>query len=116
MIIDDEPAICEVVARFLGSEYETTCVYSAEAALPMISEKRPNLILCDARMPRMDGYEFMERVRKDPVGQSIPVIIMTAWGDGTCETRALTLGANGFLPKPFLASELREFVASRMPE
>ena len=66
-----------------------------------MSTERPDVILLDAMMPRMDGYETCRRLKADPATRHIPVIFLTAKAQETEIRKGLALGAVGYLVKPF---------------
>ncbi len=98
MVIDDDQAICEFLNDALTDEgFSVAITYSGLAALAIIDEFNPNLILLDMLMPKMDGQQFLEISRaRYP---SIPIIGCSA--SRSVEKRARLLGAADFLEKPF---------------
>ncbi len=79
LVVEDEPANAELLKRVL--ERQGWCVEQAsngEEALAAVAEQRPDLIVLDLMMPRMDGLEFLEKLRSNPVAISIPVLVLTA--------------------------------------
>ena len=75
-------------------------------ALEKIKAEKPDLIILDLAMPRMDGFGFLEQVKGDGVGDNVPVIILTAYGYEPNRTKSLELGAVEFIPKPFSPRQL----------
>jgi CheY-like chemotaxis protein len=78
----------------------------------MLEMLRPNLILLDLMMPVVDGWEFVERVRRRPDWAQIPVILLSA--DRNISAKARELGALGYLTKPFELSKLLNLVQSSL--
>ena len=79
LVVEDEPANAELLKRVL--ERQGWCVEQAsdgEEALAAVAEQRPDLIVLDLMMPRMDGLEFLEKLRSNPVAITIPVLVLTA--------------------------------------
>ena len=74
----------------------------------------PDLIICDIKMPRMNGYEFLSHIRKDPRWLSIPFIFLTAKNTEEDQDRGKLEGANIFIPKPFEPKKLLELVNSQL--
>mgnify|MGYP002629721381 CR=1 FL=1 len=68
----------------------------------------PDLILLDLMLPRLNGFGVLERVRADPRGADVPVILVSAVQDVSARAQAVELGADDFVPKPFRLPELRE--------
>ena len=100
LIIDDEPSIRQTVSLILGEEgYEVQVASDGEEGLARALESGPDMILCDVRMPRLSGLDFLERYRAQG-GQGL-VIVMTAYGSMELAIQAMQKGAYDYLPKPF---------------
>lgn len=110
LIVDDDPGAAEIVTRLLtehGAQTET--VHSAEAALEKFESFRPNLLISDIGMPRMNGYELIGRVRKRGRAQdTIPALALTAYAQPEDRLRAIQAGYNLHITKPI---DPREFLA-----
>lgn len=106
LVIDDDDAICDLLRDALTDEgYAVATVPHGAAALELMKHDQPAVILCDLRMPIMDGWSFVEQYRR--VAQpAASVIILSAVRDA--EESAKRLGVAGFIGKPF---ELDEVVA-----
>ena len=110
LVVDDEAAIREVIATVLEEEgYTVITAASGEAALAMLNECTPALIMLDMRMPVMDGWEFAEQLRLQ-CDHDVPLLVMTAAVDAV--ERADQVGAAATLSKPFDLDELLRLVAS----
>ena len=104
LVVDDDNAIREVVSMALAAEgYEVVAAPHGAAALDLLGQSRPNVILLDMRMPVMDGWEFARAYRQLP-GPRAPMIAFTAVRD--VAERAAEIGADAFLGKPFELNEL----------
>lgn len=105
LIIDDEPAITDVVAEVLIDEgYETLTAWGGRHALDLIAERRPDLMLLDLFMPEMSGLELLARLQSDEHLASIPVLMMTAGAPGNL---ALCHGGpTQLISKPFDVDDL----------
>ena len=113
MIVDDDPQLCAALQfKFERAGYQVCAVSSGQDLLAQLEVRWPDLILLDLMMPDMSGIEVLEYLRRDPVLSSIPVLVVTAWGDSVMQARCLELGAVGFFSKPFSLREL----AARMEE
>jgi CheY-like chemotaxis protein len=75
-------------------------------ALEKIKAEKPDLIILDLAMPRMDGFGFLERVKGNAAGDSVPVIVLTAYGYQSNRDKSFELGAVEFIPKPFSPRQL----------
>ncbi len=87
---------------------------NGQECLKKVSTERPDVILLDAMMPRMDGYETCRRLKADPATRHIPVIFLTAKAQETEIRKGLALGAVGYLVKPFdpiqLTAQIRQIL------
>ncbi len=107
LIVDDEPQNRKLLETLLAPEgYVTTCASSGEDALVSIALHAPDLILLDAMMPGMNGYEVATLLKTDPATASIPIIMVTAQIDRAARLAGLQSGAEEFLTKPVDRVEL----------
>ncbi len=92
---------------------------NGEEALEKVRAERPALVFLDVMMPRKNGYEVLDVIRKDESLKSIYVILLTAKGQDSDRERGLALGANEFMTKPFspatIVARLREILAGTPP-
>ena len=102
LVVEDVPNILElltVTLRFKGYPVITAC--NGEEALEIIAKERPALIITDILMPKMDGYAFVQKLRKDIKTHDIPIIFLSAtYVTPEDKTFALSLGASRFIEKP----------------
>lgn len=102
LIVDDTPENLAVLGDLLQPSYRVRAANSGPRAIQIAgSDPRPDLILLDLMMPGMDGFEVLERLRRDPVTASIPVIFVTALSATEDEQWGLGLGAVDYITKPF---------------
>ena len=117
LIVDDEPSIV-VPIQFLMEQqgYNVLVAENGEDALDIIYKYKPDLILLDIMLPRIDGYEVCEIVRLDPRYRDIKVIFITAKGREVEIAKGLALGADAYITKPFsnteLVSKVKELLAN----
>ncbi|WP_043625942.1 response regulator transcription factor [Nonomuraea candida] len=105
LIVDDEPALCASLARSLRFEgYTVTTVADGVEALRVLPEVRPDLMLVDVVMPRMDGVRLCRELRES--GDRTPVLMLTARDAVQDRVRGLDAGADDYLAKPFAYEEL----------
>ncbi|MGH2694276.1 MAG: response regulator [Actinomycetota bacterium] len=114
LVIDDEPDLRLLVRLILESAgYEIVEAATGEEGLDLMTDERPRLVLLDIRLPGIDGWEVLERMRVDH-GGDIPVIIMSAHSSPRTLEKAKEHGTQGYLVKPFKEAELlryaRQFV------
>src|SRR5664280_2192288 len=100
LIVDDEPAIVRLCQRILErASYQIIPVTNAEAAIETIKNQEIDLLITDLLMPGMDGFELIAQSRK--IQPEMAILVMTAYGSIEMAIRALQLGVNGLLLKPF---------------
>lgn len=115
LIIEDDSAYRSMMTKILQMEgFEVRSASDGTAGLNLISEKRPDLILCDIMMPHMDGHSVLEVLRGREALSEIPFIFVTALGERYDVRRGMTAGADDYLAKPFSAAELLSAVTSRI--
>jgi DNA-binding response OmpR family regulator len=106
LLVEDEQELAAVVARELGQAgYRVLCAADGVEALAAAESERPDLVLLDWMLPRMDGLEVLRRIRQ---GSAVPVVMLTARGEEIDRVVGLELGADDYVTKPF---SLRELVA-----
>jgi putative two-component system response regulator len=107
LIVDDNPTNVELLfAQLKPYGYDLQKAYDGEEALKKIEVKHPDLILLDLMMPKLSGYEVCKKVKTDPETQFIPVIVITALKELNDKIKAIEMGADDFLMKPFNKVEL----------
>jgi two-component system phosphate regulon response regulator PhoB len=107
LIIDDEPAIRDMVAFALRkAEYEPIPAGDTREAQVRISERVPDLILLDWMLPGTSGIEFARRLRRDDLTREVPIIMLTARGEENDRVSGLESGVDDYVVKPFSAREL----------
>ncbi|HEY8174813.1 MAG TPA: sigma-54 dependent transcriptional regulator [Gemmatimonadaceae bacterium] len=105
LVVDDELGLRHTLTLILGAEgHKTRAAANGEAALEMLAQADADLILCDVRMPEVDGLEFLDRYRATS-GRGL-VIMMSAYGDDEAALDAIKRGAYDFLQKPFRADQV----------
>ena len=109
MLIDDEYGVRESIKMVFGKQYHLLEADSVEAAMPMVQEARPDVILLDVMMPRTDGLEMLQRIKAIHAG--CEVIMLTGVNSQQLAEKAKDFGACDFIGKPFDVVDLREKVA-----
>ena len=100
LIVDDDASSLWLLASILDGEVHVVFACNGEDALLRAHEQPPDLVLMDASMPGLGGFEACRRLRADPRCADVPVIFVTAHTDVDTETRALEMGAVDFIHKP----------------
>ena len=102
LIADDDKNICELLRLYLAKEgYETVIANDGEAAVAAFEKEKPNMVLLDVMMPKMDGWEVCRRIR---AADNTPVIMLTAKGETFDKVLGLELGADDYVVKPCCAA------------
>ena len=111
LVVDDEKDIVDIVREILKHEgYNVETAYDGEEGLVKVVDTKPDLVVADVMMPKMDGYEFVRRMKENPSISSIPVIFLTAKDQTTDRYKGLSLGVAAYIVKLFDLDELRETV------
>jgi len=117
MVVDDSLTVRKVTARNLGRcGIEVSMARDGMDALDQMLQARPDLLVVDIEMPRMDGFELTSRVREDVNYRDIPIIVITSRSGAKHRERAMELGANAYLTKPYQEKELLDQVNALLKE
>jgi DNA-binding response OmpR family regulator len=107
LIADDEENIVISLEFLLKREgFEVLVASDGEAALQMVAEHRPDLVLLDVMMPKRNGYEVCQRMREHPEWRGIKIIMLSAKGRDVEVSKGVSLGADLYVTKPFSNAEL----------
>ncbi|MBI5838226.1 MAG: response regulator [Candidatus Eisenbacteria bacterium] len=109
LVVDDEVYIVHILDFSLGMEgYEVVTALNGEEALAKAAEHKPDLVVLDIMMPRMDGYETCKRLKSDDSTRNIPVILLSAKGRNVDQKMGFEVGADDYITKPFSPRKLVE--------
>jgi two-component system chemotaxis response regulator CheY len=115
LIVDDSAAIRKILQRVLrqadvplGSVFEAG---DGMEALETLKKQKIGLVLSDINMPRMDGLEFLTKVKEEPAWKDLPVIMVSTEGSQNKVLEAVERGAIGYVKKPFTADQIKEKLA-----
>lgn len=107
LIIDDEPELVKAIeVRLKANGYKTIFSYDGEGGIKKAFEEKPDLIILDIIMPKMNGFDVCQILKADERTSQIPILILTASQQRELEKKCLQAGANAALMKPFEADEL----------
>ncbi|MCA9960330.1 MAG: response regulator [Chloroflexota bacterium] len=102
LIADDEPFNVDYLEQELEEMgYASVAAYDGAEALEQVATTNPDMILLDIMMPKLDGFQVLDRLKADKRWRDIPVVIISAMSDMNSIVRGIELGAEDFLPKPF---------------
>ena len=109
VIVEDDDDIAESIRYTLEREgFRTRVAPTGEAALNLILERPPNLVLLDLNLPYMSGFELCRRLRAEATTMRVPILMLTARADEADKVLGLNIGADDYITKPF---SMRELVA-----
>ena len=115
LVIDDDPDILEQAELALtNAGHVVQIADDGDVAIDRLKTVRPHLILCDVRMPRVNGFEVLRAVRRDPGFAVAPFIFISTMNEWTEVRAAMNLGADDYLTKPFSNRDLLETVEARL--
>ncbi len=111
LVVDDERHIVRLVQVNLDrAGYEVAVAYDGIEALKKVSEDKPDMVILDVMMPRMDGFEVLKKLQADEDTKDIPVIMLTAKAQDADIFKGWSSGVSSYLTKPFNPRELLTFV------
>ena len=121
LVVDDDPMVTRLVRIYLEmDDFEVQEAWDGRAALEVLQDNPPELLLLDIMMPQMDGWELLRRLRSDPELSNLPIILLTARVQDMDVARGWRMGADGYITKPFnpveLAGALRDVLAATLEE
>ncbi len=115
LVVDDSITMRRVTQRLLERNgFRVILAKDGVEAISMLQDHRPDIILLDVEMPRMDGYEFARHVRNDPVVSKVPIIMVTSRVSEKHRARAIEIGVNDYVGKPYQERELLEAVQHQL--
>ncbi len=120
LIVEDNPdnrlLIHMIFQRFIKDDVQLVDAVDGLEAVEYVSSHTPNLILMDLKMPKMDGFEAIKKIRSLPSCKDIPILVLSAQANKADLERAQDIGSNGFITKPIniqlFIKTIREYVSS----
>jgi len=107
LVVDDEEPVALSIELSLRRDYQVRVANSAAEALKIIRRTQPDMIILDIIMPGMNGIEFCNELRRDPILRNIPILFLTAKGRVEDKIIGLEAGADDYITKPFDVRELQ---------
>lgn len=115
LIVDDEPTVRRVVRRMLARNYIVLEAENGVEAVNVVRREKPDLVLMDVVMPKMDGVGACRLIKSAPDTSVVPVIMLSARVYELDQKYAKDMGADGYLVKPFGSQELTETINKLLP-
>jgi CheY-like chemotaxis protein len=116
LVVDDEVVYCDVIRLVLEAYgVDVLTAHNANQALNALEDVKPDMFIVDMMMPDIDGLQFVQRLRDDPVLGAEPILIASAKAMPADRQAALEAGASHFLSKPFTAKQLRDILRTYLP-
>jgi len=106
LLADDNADMRDYISRLLGERHDCVTAADGQQALDAVRARRPDLLLTDIMMPRLDGFALIRAVRTDPELRDLPIIVISARAGEESSVEGLIAGADDYLVKPFTAREL----------
>jgi PAS domain S-box-containing protein len=106
LVADDNPDLRRYLTTLLAPQFDVEVVSDGDAALRLIRERAPDLLISDVMMPGLGGYELLQALRSSPDTQDLPIILLSARAGEDAAIEGLVAGADDYLPKPFSGREL----------
>ncbi|MFC2161247.1 HD domain-containing phosphohydrolase [Acidobacteriota bacterium] len=114
LVIDDNPEFLKLMKMLLHDEFDLLLSSSGEQGLSILSEKQPDLVLCDVQMPGMDGFTVAKKIKSDENLKHIPIILVTARAGAEMVSEGMQAGADDYISKPFNSIELKARIRSML--
>jgi chemosensory pili system protein ChpA (sensor histidine kinase/response regulator) len=117
LVVDDSITVRRVTERFLQRHgMRVMTAKDGLDAIAVLADSRPDVILLDIEMPRMDGYEFASHIRNDDRFSEVPIIMITSRVGDKHRARAIELGVNDYLGKPYQDAQLLEAIQRQLED
>jgi two-component system phosphate regulon response regulator PhoB len=110
LVADDEQSIRSLVTRFLSNKYTVLEAEDGEEAIEISRSQKPDLILLDIMMPKMDGYTACHTLKRDSITKAVPVVMLTGLGYALNMKLSQDRGADGYITKPFTTKDLLDTI------
>ena len=110
MVVDDSTTILNTAKKFLSPLYEVITVDDGFKCLAAVQEARPNLLLLDIMMPKLNGYQALQLIKSNPDFEDLPIIILSGKDSQFDKARGQLMGCTDYLVKPFERQPLLDVI------
>ena len=112
LVVDDEPVVVKTLSKAIRRQgFDVVSAVDGEEALEKIRSTKPDLVILDIQMPKLDGTEVLQRIKGSPETASLPVIMLTGKAGDEDILKGYKYGANYYIPKPFKMDEVLKGIA-----
>src|SRR3989338_6807020 len=113
LIVDDDKSMVDSIVRLLKREnkYDLEVAYDGFEAGQRFITHKPDLVILDIRMPRVDGYKLCSAIRNNPENKNVKILIISGMVEDKDKSTIVKFGANDYLPKPFDSKEFKTKIA-----
>ncbi|MGH7311326.1 MAG: response regulator [Candidatus Rokuibacteriota bacterium] len=117
LYVEDNEYNRKIVRQLLSrTSYRLLEAPDGEAAMALVRQDRPDLVLMDVQLPRMSGLDVTRAMRAEPATADIPIIVVTSFALSGDDQRAMAAGASGYLAKPYSPRDLLALIRKFLPE
>lgn len=117
LYVEDNEYNRKIVRQLLSrTSYRLLEAPDGEAAMTLVRQDRPDLVLMDVQLPRMSGLDVTRALRSEPATADIPIIVVTSFALSGDDQRAMAAGASGYLAKPYSPRDLLALIRKFVPE
>jgi two-component system, cell cycle response regulator DivK len=117
LYVEDNEYNRKIVRQLLSrTTYRLLEAPDGEAAIALVRQDRPDLVLMDVQLPRMSGLDVTRALRAEPTTADIPIIVVTSFALSGDDHRAMAAGASGYLAKPYSPRDLLALIRKFLPE
>jgi two-component system cell cycle response regulator DivK len=117
LYVEDNEYNRKIVRQLLSrTTYRLVEAPDGEAAMALVRQDRPDLVLMDVQLPRMSGLDVTRALRAEPMTADIPIIVVTSFALSGDDHRAMAAGASGYLAKPYSPRDLLALIRKFLPE
>jgi DNA-binding response OmpR family regulator len=107
LLAEDDATLADAMREVLEDDFSVDMAVDGRQAVSLAQQNHPDVMVVDARMPRMDGFAACRKLRDNPETADVPIIMVTGSSEPETATAAFEAGATDYLPKPFSISQLR---------
>lgn len=111
LLVEDEVDLVELLQTRLGNNgYDVDAAYDGKQAVEKVRRNRPDIIILDIMLPKMNGYEVCDIIKKDANLKNIPIVVLSARVQDADKKKAFEAGADAYITKPFDSADLMKAV------